>query len=437
MKARSSIAWSHESVLKFCRGKDPIAKITEIIRDFVLKAIDEGLSGPPFDPFFLAKILKIDLVPAEIAEDARILRQENGKYKIEFNPNRPKSRIRFSIAHEIVHSFFEDCGEECRYRGKEDTLKESSWQLEMLCNIGAAEILMPIGSFPELKDEQIKISKINKLRKDFDVSIESVLLRFAKLTEAECLIFSASRKSNGSYTIDYSAPSKNWKRDLYRGYLLPEDSIVKTCTAIGYTAEHNEAWGAHHEKLHIECIGLPPYPGHLLPRVAGFVTPELLNKSSQSYLTFVKGDVLDAIISGNVVIPHIINDKARSWWKKGFAGQLLKKWPILHEDFHSWITEDPLNLKLGHSKVCQVKPEIFVNSMVAQRGYGYSNTSRVNYEALEKCFQQLCLFCKEKRATVHMPRIGTGEAGGSWEIISELLEETICKNKIPVTVYCL
>jgi hypothetical protein len=36
-----------------------------------------------------------------------------------------------------------------------------------------------------------------------------------------------------------------------------------------------------------------------------------------------------------------------------------------------------------------------------------------------------------------MPRIGAGEAGGDWRIISEIIDETLCKQNIPVTVYDL
>jgi hypothetical protein len=40
-------------------------------------------------------------------------------------------------------------------------------------------------------------------------------------------------------------------------------------------------------------------------------------------------------------------------------------------------------------------------------------------------------------ATVHMPRIGTGEAGGSWNIIEGIIRETLVSRRIPVTIYDL
>jgi hypothetical protein len=43
----------------------------------------------------------------------------------------------------------------------------------------------------------------------------------------------------------------------------------------------------------------------------------------------------------------------------------------------------------------------------------------------------------KQKASVHMPRIGCGEAGGSWWIVSELIEETLLKHGVAVTVYDL
>ena len=40
-------------------------------------------------------------------------------------------------------------------------------------------------------------------------------------------------------------------------------------------------------------------------------------------------------------------------------------------------------------------------------------------------------------ASVHMPRIGTGQAGGSWSIIEDLVDNELCAHGVPVTVYDL
>jgi O-acetyl-ADP-ribose deacetylase (regulator of RNase III) len=42
---------------------------------------------------------------------------------------------------------------------------------------------------------------------------------------------------------------------------------------------------------------------------------------------------------------------------------------------------------------------------------------------------------KELNASVHMPRIGCGLAGGEWSKVEPIIIETLCKNGVEVTVY--
>jgi hypothetical protein len=44
-------------------------------------------------------------------------------------------------------------------------------------------------------------------------------------------------------------------------------------------------------------------------------------------------------------------------------------------------------------------------------------------------------FAQRHNATIHMPRIGAGLAGGNWETISQLVREELCARGISVTVY--
>jgi hypothetical protein len=44
---------------------------------------------------------------------------------------------------------------------------------------------------------------------------------------------------------------------------------------------------------------------------------------------------------------------------------------------------------------------------------------------------------KGLNASVHMPRIGTGQAGGSWPVVEEIISETLTKVGIKVLVYDL
>jgi Zn-dependent peptidase ImmA (M78 family) len=83
-----------------------------------------------------------------------------GKLEVHYNPLRPKIRIKFSIAHEVAHSLFPDCTEAIRHRGARFVEREDEWQLEILCNLAAGELLMPIGSFQDFNQDRLAIDRV-------------------------------------------------------------------------------------------------------------------------------------------------------------------------------------------------------------------------------------------------------------------------------------
>src|SRR5690242_6128973 len=56
--------WTNKSVLTL-GDRDPIAEVVSLARGAVLKAIEEGWSGPPYNPFSLAEMRGIKLLPTE------------------------------------------------------------------------------------------------------------------------------------------------------------------------------------------------------------------------------------------------------------------------------------------------------------------------------------------------------------------------------------
>src|SRR5687767_7295623 len=105
--------WTNSSVIEFAKNQDPVEAITNQARHVILSFIESGGAGPPFDPFDLAEFLKVHVVPSVEVRDARIA-HVGGRFLIEFNPNRPRSRVRYSLAHELIHTLFADCKEEIR-----------------------------------------------------------------------------------------------------------------------------------------------------------------------------------------------------------------------------------------------------------------------------------------------------------------------------------
>src|SRR4051794_13165242 len=111
-----AVPWSNPSVVRFAKGDDPLVAMSEKVRETVARALDLGWSGPPFDPIALAQLLGITVIPREDIRDARIVVDEKHGYRVEFNPTRPVARVRYSVAHEIAHTFFPDCADRVRHR---------------------------------------------------------------------------------------------------------------------------------------------------------------------------------------------------------------------------------------------------------------------------------------------------------------------------------
>lgn len=429
--------WTSPSILALGQGEDdPVAVILDKARAVILSAVEKGWSGPPFDPFQLAAILKIPVMPREDVLDARLVPSRAGSL-VEYNPNRPAGRIRFSLAHEIAHTLFPDYRSEIRRRGPS---RGDAWQVELLCNIAAAEILMPIGTAVELEDESVDIDNLMRLRKDFDVSAEALFLRMARRTTESCTMFAAARvateESDPRFRIDYTSPSRSWTLNLPRSLELKGSYALSECTAVGYTTKGVERWTSHLPELGVECVGIPPYPGDRYPRVLGVLRMRRPTAYSGPRLTFVYGDATEPRRSGHRVIAHIVNDKTPNWGA-GFAKQVKIKWNFVQQDFRRWSADSKCNLRLGNTHRTDVSEDLSIVHMVAQRGYGPSVKPRIRYAALRQCLEDLAELAVKLRATVHMPRIGSGQARGHWEIIQELIDDSLVWRGVDVTIYDL
>jgi O-acetyl-ADP-ribose deacetylase (regulator of RNase III) len=74
----------------------------------------------------------------------------------------------------------------------------------------------------------------------------------------------------------------------------------------------------------------------------------------------------------------------------------------------------------------------FVVNMIAQNGFKNShNRVPLDYDALDKCLEKVYLSLPSNY-TVHLPKIGTGLAGGKWEKVEELIRKHM---KVDTVVY--
>jgi O-acetyl-ADP-ribose deacetylase (regulator of RNase III) len=134
---------------------------------------------------------------------------------------------------------------------------------------------------------------------------------------------------------------------------------------------------------------------------------------------------------------HIVSDATPNWGGRSFAVAVKQKWPTTQRDFRTWVESNRRNLKLGQVHVVRAAEETFVASMVCQSGYGPSVQPRIRYAALEETLKSVAEVAKKLQASVHMPRIGTGQAGGAWFIVEELIRSTLTNAGVSTTVYDL
>jgi Zn-dependent peptidase ImmA (M78 family)/O-acetyl-ADP-ribose deacetylase (regulator of RNase III) len=431
--------WTHPSVLAL-KEPDPISAIISRARRLVLGAMERGWVGPPYNPFTLAEMSGMKMLPTENVMDARTRSDSEERYIIEFNPERPPARMRYSIAHEIGHTLFPDCSAVTRNRATHQDMKNDDWQLEALCNMAAAEILMPFGTLQENLSIRPSVGLIVTLCRKYLVSCEAVVNRLIRLSEYPCVAFFARADAiKSNYFVEYciGSPALRDQIHIYRGDALPQSSKASACVAIGTRLQEDARWISRGKEWFVEYLGISPNTGEALPRVLALAFPPLADDFDVSeQLTFVPGDASEPFGAGPKLLLQVVNDQAQIWGG-GFAKQIRKKWPKAQADFRQWAsTRD--NLKLGHIHPAKIRPDLTLISLVAQHGFGKPLSGpRLKYSALFSALEKVGDFAKPHSASVHMPRIGTGEAGGSWNLVEGIIRETLVSRGIKVTIYDL
>jgi len=145
----------------------------------------------PKDPIerltILASICGIaEVVPMDIKQrrgetrDAVLIQNLSGGRMIIYNPTVPRSRVAFSIAHEITHTFFPNSIHGARFRNVCASESREANELERLCDLGASELLMPQSEFRNAAATTgYSLSSVPGLMEIFGGSFEATTFRLA------------------------------------------------------------------------------------------------------------------------------------------------------------------------------------------------------------------------------------------------------------------
>jgi O-acetyl-ADP-ribose deacetylase (regulator of RNase III) len=148
-------------------------------------------------------------------------------------------------------------------------------------------------------------------------------------------------------------------------------------------------------------------------------------------IKYIIGDATYPQGEGKKIICHITNDLR--YWNKGFVLALSKRWSEPEKVYRNMPDSQ---LMLGKVMIVPVENDIMVANMVAQKGVGNDSNGQppIRYGALRAALAEVNDIAYRTGATLHMPKIGAGLAGGDWNIIEKIIEDVA---SVDVTVYTL
>ena len=136
----------------------------------------------------------------------------------------------------------------------------------------------------------------------------------------------------------------------------------------------------------------------------------------------------------NVTSGHIVHGcNAQGVMGSGVALAVKRKFPGAYESY--MLQHQGSGLKLGRAYPEPISGQLMVWNAITQEGFG-SSTRNTNYDAIQTCFEQIDEAVSRYEnlipAEVHIPLIGAARGGGNWEIIREIIEQTM---NYPVTLW--
>jgi hypothetical protein len=213
----------------------------------------------------LASLRGIKIRPDRLAagHDAFIVPRDGQQLEIVFDVARPTTRQNFSISHEICHTLFPDGYEMIRHRHERHAKFDPDREVETLCDVGAAEILLPEEEFTADVDQYgFGLEAVAILRERYEGSREAVIRRMVQLDRgASAAVFleyrlkpseriasrqlsliPGGKEPHPKLRIAYAVVSDSFTTFLPQHKSLPEDSCVYKAVMGGSIETGVELW---------------------------------------------------------------------------------------------------------------------------------------------------------------------------------------------------
>ena len=115
---------------------------------------------------------------------------------------------------------------------------------------------------------------------------------------------------------------------------------------------------------------------------------------------------------------------------------ISKRWKKPENQYREWFKSKD-GFELGKVQFVQVEEDLWVANVIGQHKINKDENGNapIRYDAIEDGLKEVASFAKENNASVHMPRIGCGLAGGKWEMIEPIILQRLSNNDVEVVVY--
>jgi O-acetyl-ADP-ribose deacetylase (regulator of RNase III) len=154
-------------------------------------------------------------------------------------------------------------------------------------------------------------------------------------------------------------------------------------------------------------------------------------------ITYRTGDATQPTGDDCKIIVHVCNNAGG--WGKGFVVAVSRRWPEPEKRYRAWYRhEEAFPFSLGQVQFVQVEDDVWIANLIGQHGMGVRDgVPPIRYEAIRDGLRLVAMKAKELDASVHMPRIGCGLAGGKWEEVESIIKDELISAGVAVSVYDL
>lgn len=140
-------------------------------------------------------------------------------------------------------------------------------------------------------------------------------------------------------------------------------------------------------------------------------------------IKYLTGDATKPVQTPAYIV-HVCNDAGG--WGAGFVVSVTKAFGRGPEASYRCWSRETESFRLGKIQIVTVDSKISVVNMIAQTGYmSQQNKHPLHLKALRQCLKQVYMVVDKTNITVHMPRIGCGLAGGTWEEVEPVIQKTM------------